>query len=342
VQHAAPHWTWLPVHPVVVDPQTPFVHVGVPLDDVHASHDSPDLPHALTSVPGSHAPWSVQQPPHDVPSQTHAPSEQWSPEPQEPVSHATPQPSSAPHALPAQLGVHPHVPAVPPPPHVNGAEHFDPAQHGWPSPPQVPQSPVPHVVPGSHATHDAPPFPHAVSDVPVAQAAPAQQPAHVLGSHVHAPATQRWPAPHAPILHTPPQPSLAPHALLAQLGEHGLVPQTLAPAPPQTDPGAHVPQSASAPHAVRSVPQRPVQSAGVGVHVAPSWAAPSEPGVAPSPEGPGEPPSSPAPASTRVTWSKTPPTSAPHPTAGAARPIVTQAAARTAIGRAARGVVIGP
>jgi hypothetical protein len=83
--------------------------------------------------------------------------------------------------------------------------------------------------------------------VPLAHVAPLQQPEHEVGSHAQAPSTQRWPAAQAPCVHTPLQPSDAPHALPAQLGLHGPVPQTPGPPPPQVWPALHPPQSVSLP-----------------------------------------------------------------------------------------------
>jgi hypothetical protein len=155
---------------------------------------------------------------HDVPSQTHAPAAQCRPDGQLPALHVPPQPSSAPQAFPAQLGVQPQTPLRPPPPQLRGAVHVAPAQHAWPLPPHVPQLPVPHTVPGAQAMHTAPPRPQEESLVPGLQTAPVQHPLHDDVSHVQTPALHRSPAGQTPFLHTPPQPSSAPHALLLQLG----------------------------------------------------------------------------------------------------------------------------
>ena len=134
---------------------------------MHEVHWAPAAPHALLVVPGAHCP-AVQHPlVHDVVSHVHVPVTQCSPVPaQLPVWQVPPQPSLAPHAAPLQFGVQPHTPLWPPPPHVSGEAHMLPAQHGWPLPPHVPQSPVPHVTPLAHAAHVAPPCPQAWLLVP--------------------------------------------------------------------------------------------------------------------------------------------------------------------------------
>jgi hypothetical protein len=176
-----------------------------------------------------------------------------------PCAHVPPHPSAAPQALPAQLGVHPHVPVAPAPPQVSGAVHPFPVQHGCPFPPQTPHV-VPQVVPDEHTSHRAPPLPHAASFVPAAQPPLAQHPEHELVSQTQPPLTQCRPCAQLPVMHTPPQPSLAPHTLSVQLGVQPQMPLT--PAPPHVSgeahslPGQHawplppqVPQSA-VPHAV--------------------------------------------------------------------------------------------
>jgi hypothetical protein len=130
----------------------------------------------------------------------------------------------------------------------------------------VPQSPVPHVCPARHATHEAPPRPHASFAVPPRHEAPSQQPLHDAGSHTHAPRSHRCPSPHAPATHTPPQPSLSPHAFPAQLGVHVPIPHVFGvPAPPQTSGARHPPQSMSVPHA-RRMPQSPSQTSSFDAH----------------------------------------------------------------------------
>jgi hypothetical protein len=79
---------------------------------------------------------------------------------------------------------------------------------------------VPHAVPALHATHVAPPRPHAVSLVPTRQAPAAQHPAHDAASQTQAPPTQRCPLPQAPSAQTPPHPSLSPQVLPVQVGVH--------------------------------------------------------------------------------------------------------------------------
>jgi hypothetical protein len=77
-----------------------------------------------------------------------------------------------------------------------------------------------HVVGAAHARHAAPPLPQALVAVPAKHCPAEQQPVHEVPSHAHTPLTQCCPLPQLPVVHTPPQPSLAPHALPAQLGEH--------------------------------------------------------------------------------------------------------------------------
>jgi hypothetical protein len=96
-----------------------------------------------------------------------------------------------------------------------------------------------------HATHEAPPLPHAVAVLPGSHAplAGSQQPAHDVGSQEQAPATQRCPAGHPPSAQSPPQPSLAPHALPVQSGVHGPTPHAFGPPAPHVMPGMQPPQS---------------------------------------------------------------------------------------------------
>jgi hypothetical protein len=87
----------------------------------HELHATPPLPHAPSSVPAAHVLSFLQQPVHEVASQTHAPLTQRWPVPQLPVVQTPPQPSLAPQAFAAQLAAHgpaPHVLGAPPPPHV--------------------------------------------------------------------------------------------------------------------------------------------------------------------------------------------------------------------------------
>ena len=163
-----------------------------------------------------------------------------------------PQPSLAPHALPVQSGVQPHVP----PAHASGALHVSPGQHAWPLPPHAPHV-VPQVVPDAHSMQTVPPCPHAVLSVPDSHVVPLQHPLHDVASHAHTPFEHSCPVPHVPLVHTPPHPSLAPHALPVQLAVH---PQTpLAPPPPHVSGALHAPPSQHAwplpPHAPHVVPQ---------------------------------------------------------------------------------------
>jgi hypothetical protein len=103
---------------------------------------------------------------------------------------------------------------------------MEPPQHAWPLPPHVPQS-TPQVWPLAHGAQATPPLPHDVSSSPLSHVVPLQQPAHDVTSHLHRPETQRRPCPHAPRVHTPSQPLLAPHALPEQLEVHAPVPHTL-------------------------------------------------------------------------------------------------------------------
>jgi hypothetical protein len=132
---------------------------------------------------------------------------------------------------------------------VSDAAHgVSPSQQRCPLPPQVPQSPVPHIVPAEHAVHAVPPWPHALSLIPSMHASPAQQPAHDVGSQVHVPPTQRWPLPQLPSMQTPLQPSLAPHALPSHVGVQVPAAHTFDPPPPHVCPTVQPPQSTSFPH----------------------------------------------------------------------------------------------
>ena len=146
---------------------------------------------------------------------------------QVPVAHVPPQPSLPPHAAPEQLGVQPvHAPPV-------------------------------HAPPLVHFAHTAPARPHAFVAVPGRHVEPAQQPLHDVGSHAQIPASQRWPVPQLPVEQTPPQPSVAPHALPAHDGVQLPVPHWLGPPPPQVSAPGHAPQSRSAPQRPLSLPQWP-------------------------------------------------------------------------------------
>lgn len=81
-----------------------------------------------------------------------------------------------------------------------------------------PQLPPAHVVPDEHEVQSAPPWPQALVDVPLWHAPPEQQPEHDVESHAQAPDKQWSPEGQVPVVHRPPQPSSAPHALPVQLG----------------------------------------------------------------------------------------------------------------------------
>jgi hypothetical protein len=248
-------------------PQLPVPHASPP---EHATHSLPPLPHCPSTFPGSQT-LPLQHPAQDVPSQMHTPAAHRSPEPQGPVWQTPPHPSLAPHALPLQLGVHPHSPARPPPPHVSGALHVLPPQHGCPAPPHAEHAPPAHWSPAEHAAHAPPPCPHAAGALPVSHPFASQQPAHVVASHLQAPATQRSPAPHEPDVQIPWQPSLAPQALPSQLGVHVPVPHAFgAPPAPQLCPTGQPPHEMGAPHALTIWPHLPAQSAATLVEHAPS------------------------------------------------------------------------
>jgi hypothetical protein len=133
------------------------------------------------------------------------------------------------------LGVQPHVTDVP---HVSGDVHAPPVQHGCPLPPHAAQL-DPHVVPFAHDTQRVPPVPHAPSLVPLSHVVPLQHPPHDVPSHTQSPSSQRCPAPHVPLVQTPPHPLLAPHAFPAQLGSQPHTPDV--PPPPHVSGDAHPP-----------------------------------------------------------------------------------------------------
>jgi hypothetical protein len=201
---------------------------------MHVVQALPPPPHALLSVPAAQVLSFLQQPVQELTSQTQPPATQCWPVPHVPVAQTPPQPSVAPQAFAAQLGVQPQTPVAP---HVSGEVHALPSQHGWPLPPHAPHALVPHVAPDGHGTHTAPPLPQAPLSVPAMHDVPLQQPAHELVSQTHPPLTQCWPVPQLPVMHTPPHPSLAPHALAAQLGVQPHTP--VVPPPPQVRGDAH-------------------------------------------------------------------------------------------------------
>ncbi len=191
-------------------------------------------------------------------SQMHVPLEQRWPVAQAPVVHVPPQPSLPPHGTPAQLGV-------------------QPVQR---PPAQVDPLPV-------HFAQIEPPLPHALAEVPPRHDEPLQHPLHDVGSQTHTPASQCRPAPHSPVMQTPPHPSLAPHAA-AHVGVQVPVPHKLGPPPPpHVRPAGHAPQSMRPPQRPLRLPQYPAQSAALlGMHAAPSGSK-----VPPSPGGVTAPPS---------------------------------------------------
>jgi hypothetical protein len=227
---------------IEIVPHAPALHV---CPGEQLTHAFPNVPQTLLVSPVSHCPAEQHPTGQDVSSQVHAlPRQRW-PVGQEPLPHVPPQPSLPPQAAPLQLGTQAHTPLVP----------------------QV--DPLPQLA------HVAPPLPQDVSVVPSSQVDPLQQPPHEVASHAQTPDTQRCPCAQLPLSHTPEQPSLAPHALLAQSGLQGLVPQTLAvPPPPHSWPTGQPPQSMSVWHESRSCPHFPA-------HSTPSWAT-QLPSVAPT------------------------------------------------------------
>lgn len=175
--------TWGLVHPVG-PVHSPALQVW-PV--VQMAHAPPAVPHALTEL-AWHCPAEQHPSGHDVALHTHTLFTQVSPAAQAPAPHCPPHPSPAPQSAPVQSGTH----ALQPPLlHDRPAAHTSPAQHTCPLPPQETQLPATQVVvPAVHATHCAPAVPQAPGSVPLAHATPLQHPAHVAGSHWHAPPTQ--------------------------------------------------------------------------------------------------------------------------------------------------------
>jgi hypothetical protein len=230
--------------------------VCVPMQVAHAA---PPVPHEVSVVPARQV-LPLQQPLHEVVSQTHVPDEQRWPVLHEPLMHVPPQPSLAPHALPTQLGVHPV------------------------------HRPLSHVPLPSHFAQIAPPLPQALGDVPGVHTTPSQQPPHDVVSHTHAPPAHRCPSPQLPFVQTPPQPSDAPHALPAHDGVHVPVPHTFGPPPPHVFPVGQPPQSRTSWQCPTSVPHLPAQSAALsGTQLGPSGIPPPSCWVVGPPSG-GEPP----------------------------------------------------
>jgi hypothetical protein len=107
----------------------------------------------------------------------------------------------------------------------------------------------------------------------------AQQPAHDVASQAQTPSWQRWPLPQLPLVQTPPQSSVAPQALPAQLGVQPHAP--LWPPPPQVRGEAHVFPGQQGcplpPHVPQVLPQ--IVPFGQGAHMTPP--APHAPGSVP-------------------------------------------------------------
>src|SRR5215472_3756369 len=130
-----------------------------------------------------------------------------------------------------------------------------------------------------HAVHAVPPAPHALGVVPSRHSPAEQQPLHEVLSQAQVPLTQCCPWPHAPVWQIPPQPSLAPQVLPAQLGAHPHVPGV--PAPPHVSGGA---QSPPVQHGCPLPPQAPhvipqIVPLGHTMHATPP--APHAPGLVP-------------------------------------------------------------
>jgi hypothetical protein len=106
-----------------------------------------------------------------------------------------------------------------------------------------------------HGMQVLPPLPHAEVLVPARQVVPLQHPLHDDVSHTHVPAEHRWPERHVPVVHVPPQPSLAPHGLPAHDGAHVVLPQMLGALAPQVRLAGHAPQSMLPPQWPTILPQ---------------------------------------------------------------------------------------
>jgi hypothetical protein len=117
-----------------------------------------------------------------------------------------------------------------------------------------------------HALHALPPVPHAADVVPDWHCPAEQQPPHDVASHAQVPCTQCWPSAHDPALHVEPHPSLAPHALPAQLGVQPHTPGV--PDPPQLSGAEHAPPGQHACPDPPHVPQPPVPQPVPVAHVA--------------------------------------------------------------------------
>jgi len=192
-----------------------------------AKHVAPPAPHverlfSLQVVPS-------QQPVHDVASQTQRlPTHRCPPEhalcPPHVQSPAAEQPSAAiaPHAM--------HAP--PPAPHVDadGTLQVVPVQHPL-GHMQLLHAPAAQVSPAGQEEQVRPALPHVLATLPGSHVPPLQHPVgHDVASHVHCPATQCWPAPHA-ALAPQRQPLLSQHAppVHWRPGGHGAPPAHAAP-----------------------------------------------------------------------------------------------------------------
>jgi hypothetical protein len=134
----------------------------------------------------------------------------------------------------------------------------------------VTHDPEVHCIGALHNAQASPLVPHASCADPGMQVFPWQHPVgHDTASHVHVPPTQCCPVPQLPLLHIPPQPSLAPHAL--QLGVQPHVP------PVQVVPPAHAVHTVPpCPHAPSSVPGSQVVPLQQPLHeVTSHWHAPA-------------------------------------------------------------------
>jgi hypothetical protein len=116
-----------------------------------------------------------------------------------------------------------------------GLEHAEEEVH-WP--------PL-QMVDKEQATQEEPPNPQALALVPSSHALPEQHPPHDVASHTHSPPWQCWPVPQAPLVHRPPQPSLAPQAWPAQEGAQPLHSPRVPP-PPHVDGAVQLVQTAPA------------------------------------------------------------------------------------------------
>lgn len=182
------------------------------------SHLPPSVPHWVSAVPGAQFPKPVQQPWHEIESQTHWPIRQ-----RLPTAHC----ASVPHRHAPEVhwsdraGSH-TVHGPPDVPHVVVLciMHVFDEQQPFGHVPALQLPPVhapPAHVPGLQSWHIAPMVPQLAFCVPLRHVAPSQQPAQVAESHAHEPAEQRVPGEHGaplPHMHTP-------FAQLSARGPHG-------------------------------------------------------------------------------------------------------------------------